>query len=114
MYCKVIQLYTLCGSMIKNLPTNAGDTGNIQFLGQEDPLEKEMATHSSLFAWETPWTEEPGSLKSMRMQRVRHNLAIKQQQPVTHTYTHTHTHNFQIIFHYCYYKILSIILCAIK
>ena len=35
----------------------------IQFLGQEDPLEKEMATHSSFLAWETPWTEEPGGLQ---------------------------------------------------
>ena len=63
-------------------------------LGQEDPLEKEMATHSSLLAWEIPWTEEPGILKSMGMQRVRHNLAIKQQQPVTHTHRQTHAHTY--------------------
>ena len=45
----------------------------IQYLGQEDPLEKEMATHSSTLAWRIPWTEEPGRLQSMGSQRVRHN-----------------------------------------
>jgi len=42
-------------------------------LGQEDPLEKEMATNSSIFAWKIPWTEEPGGLDSMGLQRVRHD-----------------------------------------
>ena len=42
-------------------------------LGQEDPLEEEMATHSSVFAWEIPWTEEPGGLQSTGLQRVGHN-----------------------------------------
>ena len=41
-------------------------------LGREDPLEKEMATHSSILAWETPWTEEPGRLQFMGSQRVGH------------------------------------------
>ena len=50
-------------------------------LGQEDPLEKEKASHTSILAWESPWTEEPGGLQSMGLQRVRHNLATKQQQP---------------------------------
>ena len=45
----------------------------VQSLGQEDPLEEEMATPSSILAWEIPWTEEPGGLQSMRSQRVRHN-----------------------------------------
>ena len=45
----------------------------VQFLGWEDPLEKEMATHSSILAWEIPWTEEPGGVQSMGMQRVRHD-----------------------------------------
>ena len=49
-------------------------------LGQEDPLEKEMATHSSVLAWEIPWTEEPGGLQPMGSQRVRHNWLSKQQQ----------------------------------
>ena len=51
----------------------------VQSLSQEDPLEKEMATHSTILAWEIPWTEEPGRLYSMRLQRVRHNLKTKQQ-----------------------------------
>ena len=49
----------------------------VQSLGQEDPLEKEMATHSSVLAWKIPWTEEPGGLQSTGSQRVQHNLAIK-------------------------------------
>ena len=47
----------------------------VQFLGQEDPLEKEMATHSSTLAWKIPWTEEPGRIQSMRLQRVRRDWA---------------------------------------
>ena len=45
----------------------------VQFLGREDPLEKEMATHSSIHAWEIPWTEEPGGLQSIGSQRVGHD-----------------------------------------
>ena len=45
----------------------------VQSLGWEDPLEKEMATHSSILAWKIPWTEEPGGLQSMGSQRVRHD-----------------------------------------
>ena len=44
--------------MVKNPPVNAEDTGSIHVRGQEDPLEKEMATHSSIPAWEIPWTED--------------------------------------------------------
>ena len=44
----------------------------VQSLGWEDPLEKEMAPHSSILAWKIPWTEEPGGLQSMGSQRVRH------------------------------------------
>ena len=46
----------------------------IQSLGQEDPLGKEMAAHSSVVAWESPWKEEPGGLHSMGSKRIRHNL----------------------------------------
>ena len=49
----------------------------VQSLGREDPLEEEMATHSSILAWEIPWTEEPGGLQSMGSQTVGHDLAIK-------------------------------------
>ena len=47
----------------------------VQPLGQEDPLEKEIATHSSILAWKIPWTEEPGRLQSTGSQKVRHNQA---------------------------------------
>ena len=59
------------GQMVKNLPRR--QETRVRSLGQEDPLEKEMAAHSSIFAWEIPWTEEPGGLQSMGSQRVRHN-----------------------------------------
>ena len=45
----------------------------VQFLGGEDPLEEDMATHASILAWKIPWTEEPGGLQSMGMQRVKHD-----------------------------------------
>ena len=51
----------------------------VRSLGQEDPLEKEMATHSSILAWEIPRAEEPGGLQSMGLQKVRHDLGPKQQ-----------------------------------
>ena len=54
------------------------ETG-VQSLGGEDPLEKEMATHSRILSWEVPWTEEPGGLQSRGHKRVRHSLATKQQ-----------------------------------
>ena len=55
------------GSVTENLPANLGDW--VQSLGQNDPLEKEMATHSSILAWEILWTEEPGRLQSMGSQK---------------------------------------------
>ena len=59
------------GSVVKN-PLAMQET-QVQSLGQEDPLEKEMATHSSILAWRIPWTEEPGGLQSMGLQRVGHD-----------------------------------------
>ena len=62
------------GSVVKKPPA-IQDTQEtqVQSLGQEDPLEEEMATHSSTLAWKTPWPEEPGGLQSMGSQRVRHD-----------------------------------------
>ena len=57
--------------MVKSLP--AMQQTWVWSLGQEDPLEKEMATHPTILAWRTPWTEEPGGLQSMGSQRVGHN-----------------------------------------
>ena len=49
----------------------------VQSLGREDPLEEEMATYCSILAWEIPWTEEPGGLESMGLQRVRHHVTTE-------------------------------------
>ena len=65
----------LCG---KELPCRGGDVVSIP--GREDPLEKEMETHSSILAWEIPWTEAPGGLQSMGSQTMGHDLATEQQQ----------------------------------
>ena len=66
-------MYTasLVAQTVKNLP--AMQEIQVRSLGWEDPLEKGMATHSSILAWEIPWTEEPGELQSMGLQRVGHN-----------------------------------------
>ena len=66
---------------VKNLP--AMQETWVQSLGWEDPLEKEMATHSNILAWRIPWTEEPGGLQSKGLQRVGPDLAVKQQQNQT-------------------------------
>ena len=70
---------SLVTQMVKNLPAMQGI--RVQSLGQEDPLEKGMATQSSILAWRIPWTEEPGGLQSMGSQRVGHNW-------VTNTHIH--------------------------
>ena len=62
---------SLVAQMVKRLPTMPET--QVQSLGQEDLLEKEMATHSSILAWKLPWTEEPGRLQSMGSQRVRYD-----------------------------------------
>ena len=62
---------SLVAQSVKRLPTMRET--RIQSLGQEDPLEKEMATHSSTLAWKIPWMEDPGRLQSMGLQRVRHD-----------------------------------------
>ena len=61
----------MVAQMVKNLP--AVQEIWVQSLVWEDPLEKEMTTHSSIFVWIVPWTEEPGGLQSMGLQRVGHD-----------------------------------------
>ena len=59
--------------MVKNPPANAGDIREAGLiLGQEDPLEEGMATHSSMLAWRIPWTKVPGGLQFIVLERVRH------------------------------------------
>ena len=65
----------------------------VQFLGWEDPLEKGMATYSSILAWEIPWTQEPGGLQSMGSERVEHNWAAN-----------THKGKVPVIYLVTYYK----------
>ena len=67
--------------VVKNLA--AMQETQVQSLGQEDPLEKGMATHSSILAWKIPWTEEPGGPQSMGLQRLGHDRAL------THTFQRT-------------------------
>ena len=62
---------SLVAQRLKRLP--AMQETWVQSLGREDPLEKEMATHSSILAWRIPWTEEPGGLQSTGLQRVGHD-----------------------------------------
>ena len=71
---------SLVAQMLKNLP--AMQETQVLSLGREDPLEKGISTHSSVLAWKIPWTEEPGGLQSIGLQRVSHDW-------VTNTHTHT-------------------------
>ena len=71
--------------MVKNMSAmQETQEMGVQSLGQEDTLEREMATHSRILAWEIPWTEESGGLQSMGLQRIKYNLVMKQQQISLH------------------------------
>ena len=76
---QAVQIYinSLVAQMVKSLP--AMQEIWVQSLVQKDPLEKEIATHSSILVWEISWTKEPGELQSMGSQRVGQDLVIKQQ-----------------------------------
>ena len=80
--------------MVKNLPVK--QEMHVRSLDWEDSLEKEMATHSSMLAWEIPWTEEPGGLQSMGSQRFVHDIATKQQ--------HEYGRNLRKILQYLFRK----------
>ena len=88
------------GLVVKKLPAmqEMPKTEEMQIwsLGQENPLEKEMgmATHSSILAWRIPWTEEPGGLQSVGSQRVRYDLATKQQQLLKRLFTQDSINRF--------------------
>ena len=76
-----ILLFDLWASLVTQTVKNLSAMQEtwVRSLDREDHLEKEMATHSSILAWRIPWTEEPGGLQPMGLQRVGHNLATKQQ-----------------------------------
>ena len=71
--------FTLIAQMV-NLPSE--QETQVRSMGQENPLKKGMTTHSSILAWEMPWTEEPGGLTGLWALRVRPSLATKQQQNI--------------------------------
>ena len=73
--------------MLQNLP--ATQETQLRSLGQEDPLEKGMSTHSSILAWRTPFTEDPAGLQSMGLQK------LDMTEQLTHTHTHTYTHTLR-------------------
>ena len=77
---------SLVAQLVTNLP--AMQETLVQFLGLEDPLEKVMATHSSILAWRIPWTEEPGGLQSMGSQRVRTTAQVSTAQHSTEPTTY--------------------------
>ena len=77
-----IRWASLVAQMVKNLP--AKQESQLRSLGQEDPLEKGMSIHSSILAWRTPFTEEPGGPQSMGLQK------LDMTEQLTHTHTHTH------------------------
>ena len=83
-WTKSLQGASLVAQTVKNLPVM--QETQVQSLDQEDPLGKGMATHSSILAWEIPWTEEPGRLQSMGSQRVRHNRETEHSTARGHTY----------------------------
>ena len=79
-YLKLITTRTsLVAQMVKRMPTTRETW--VRSLGREDPLEKEMETHSSTLAWKIPWMEEPGRLQSMGSQRVGHDWVTSLSQP---------------------------------
>ena len=71
MVTRVVSWASLVAQMVKNLP--AAQETWVLVLGQEDPREKGLAIYYSILAWRIPWTEEPGGLQSMGLQRVRHH-----------------------------------------
>ena len=72
---KPLKVGPLVAQMVNSLPAML--ESQVWSLGREDPLEKGMATHSSILAWRIPWTEEPGGLQSMRLQRVGYKWSTK-------------------------------------
>ena len=84
----------------------------VQSLGQEDPLEEEMATHSTILVWKIPWTEEPGKLQSMGLQRVGNAWATEPR----HTLTFFHLLAFSLSRHLCVFfnwSIVDLLICFI-
>ena len=80
---------SLVAQTVKNMP--AMQETRVQSLGQEDPLEKGMATHSSILTWRIPWTREPGRLQSMGV------VELDTTELLIHTHTHTHRNQYIVL-----------------
>ena len=95
--------------MVKRLSTM--QETRVQSLGREDPLEKEMAIHSSTIAWKIPWTEEPGRLQSMGSQRVRHDCVTNH---ITYRYTliYSSVDGYLDCFHFGIYWLKKLYICV--
>ena len=94
--------------MVKNLP--AMQETWVPSLDQEDPLEKGMATQTNILAWRIPWTEEPGRLQSIGLQRIGHDWVTHARTHTrTHTHTHTHTHTWGCwcLFHLSWFQLVT-------
>ena len=91
-----IDMAFLVAQRVKRLPTM--QETRVQSLGQEDPLEKEMATHSSTLAWKIPWSEKPGRLQSMGSQRVGHDWVTS-----IHFYIDIHIYTIKYFLSTCFY-----------
>ena len=87
--------------MVKNLPANAGDTREApSIFGSEDPLEEEMATHSSILSWKIPWTEEAGGLQSTGWQRVTECMHVL----LLHIYIYININTCDVCIYECIYN----------
>ena len=108
----IIYIHFPGGSVVKN--SQAMQEAQLRSQDQEDPLEKEMTTHSSFLTWEIPWTEEPGGLCPWIHTRIRHNLVTKQHHIYIHIYIHINMYIYVYIYVcvYIYIYIYHIFFCS--
>ena len=108
-YILVVDVGFPSGTVVKNhLPMQETQEKWVQSLGQEDPLEQEIATHSSILTWKIPWMEGPGGLQSMESRRVRHNSHVcLSQAPKVSLHQHFSTGNHKLVFDI--HKLVSIL-----
>ena len=108
-YILVVDVGFPSGTVAKNhLPMQETQEKWVQSLGQEDPLEQEIATHSSILTWKIPWMEGPGGLQSMESRRVRHNSRLcLSQAPKVSLPQHFSSGNHKLVFDI--HKLVSIL-----
>ena len=108
-YILVVDVGFPSGTVVKNhLPMQETQEKWVQSLGQEDPLEQEIATHSSILTWKIPWMEGPGGLQSMESRRVRHNSRLcLSQAPKVSLPQHFSSGNHKLVFDI--HKLVSIL-----